>query len=100
MNPITIRFSTDADRNRVLELAELDGRAAPQGEALLAESGDRLVAAVGVSDGVAVADPFVSTRDVVELLRLRAEQERERALGRGPLLGRLMLIRQRAGVIA
>lgn len=100
MNPIAIRFSTDADRNRVLELAELDGRAAPRGEALLAESGDRLVAAVGVSDGVAVADPFVPTRDVVELLRLRAEQERERALGRGPLLGRLMLIRQRAGGIA
>jgi hypothetical protein len=100
MNPITIRFSTDADRNRVLELAELDGRAAPRGEALLAESGDGVVAAVGVSDGVAVADPFVPTRDVVELLRLRAEQERERALGRGPLLGRLTLIRQRAGVIA
>jgi hypothetical protein len=32
--------------------------------------------------------------------RLEAEQERERAVGRGPLLGRLMLLRQRAGAIA
>lgn len=34
------------------------------------------------------------------LRKLRAEQERERLYGRGPLLGRLMLIRQRAGTIA
>jgi hypothetical protein len=67
---------------------------------VLAEVDGRVVAAVGVADGVAVADPFVLTRDTLDLLRLRAEQERERTLGRGPLLGRLMLIRQRAGVIA
>ena len=100
MNPVTIRFSTDADRSSVLELAELDGHAAPEGEALLAEVDGRLWAAVGVADGVAVADPFVPAGEVLDLLRLRAEQERERTLGRGPLLGRLMLIRQRAGVIA
>jgi hypothetical protein len=100
MNPITIKFSTEADRKRILELAELDGRPAPQGDALLAETDGRLVAAVGVADGTAVADPFVLTGEVLDVLRLRAEQERERTLGRGPLLGRLMLIRQRAGVIA
>ena len=100
MNPITIRFSTDADRRRILELAELDGRAAPQGDTLLAEADDRLVAAVGVADGTSVAHPFVLTGEVLDVLKLRAEQERERTLGRGPLLGRLMLIRQRAGVIA
>ena len=100
MNPINIRFSTDADRASLAELAELDGHAAPQGEAVLAEVNGRIVAAVGVADGVAVADPFVLTSDTLDLLRLRAEQERERTLGRGPLLGRLMLIRQRAGVLA
>jgi hypothetical protein len=100
MDPINIRFSTKADRVAVAELAELDGHAAPQGEALLAEVDGRIVAAVGVADGVAVADPFVLTRDTLELLQVRAEQERERTLGRGPLLGRLMLIRQRAGVVA
>jgi hypothetical protein len=100
MNPITIRISTEADSARVHELAELDGHAAPKGEAVLAEVNGRLVAAVGVADGVAVADPFMLTGDTLEVLRVRAEQERERTLGRGPLLGRLMLIRQRAGVIA
>lgn len=100
MNPINIRFSTDSDRPSIAELAERDGHAAPQGEAVLAEVNGRIVAAVGVADGVAVADPFVLTSDTLDLLRLRAEQERERTLGRGPLLGRLMLIRQRAGVIA
>jgi hypothetical protein len=100
MNAITIRLSTEADKKRVLELAELDGHRAPAGEALLAEADGRLVAAVGVADGVAVADPFLPTANVLELLRLRAEQERERTLGRAPLLGRLMPVRQRAGVIA
>ena len=100
MNPITIRISTEADSARVHELAELDGHAAPKGEAVLAEVDGRLVAAVGVADGVAVADPFILASDTLEVLRVRAEQERERTLGRGPLLGRLMLIRQRAGVIA
>jgi hypothetical protein len=100
MSPITIRFSTDADRKRILELAELDGRAVPQGDVLLAELDGRLVAAVGVADGASVADPFVLTGEVLDVLKLRAEQERERTLARGPLLGRLMLIRQRAGVIA
>jgi hypothetical protein len=100
MNPITIRISTEADSARIHELAELDGHAAPKGEAVLAEVNGRLVAAVGVADGVAVADPFMLTSDTLEVLRVRAEQERERTLGRGPLLGRLMLIRQRAGVIA
>jgi hypothetical protein len=33
-----------------------------------------MVAAVSLSDGVAVADPFRATADVVALLRLRAGQ--------------------------
>jgi hypothetical protein len=100
MNAITIRFSTEDDRRQIHELAELDGHGAPEGEALLAEVNGRLWAAVGVADGVSVSDPFVPAGEVLDLLRMRADQERERTLGRGPLLGRLMLIRQRAGVIA
>ena len=99
-HPITIRLSTAADRDRIAELAELDGHRAPSGQALLAEVDGRLWAAVGVADGTAVSDPFERSGDIVGLLELRAEQERERAYGRGPLLGRLMLVRQRAGVIA
>lgn len=98
--PITIRYSTETDRDRVLALAELDGGKAPSGESLLAEVDGRLWAAVGIEDGVAVADPFELSGEVLSLLELRAEQDRERIFGRGPLLGRLMLVRQRAGVIA
>lgn len=100
MKIISISLSTEADGNRIVELAQLDGKPAPQGEALIAEVDGRLVAAVGVKDGVSVADPFVLTEDTLELLKVRAEQERERRYGKGPLLGRLMLIRQRAGIIA
>ncbi len=100
INPITLRYSKDGDRERIAELAELDGRPAPTGEVLLAEAEGRLVAAVGMTDGAAVADPFRPTADVVELMQMRVEQDRERWHGRGPLIGRLMLIRQRAGAIA
>jgi hypothetical protein len=98
--PITIRYSTESDCDRILELAELDGHRAPAGKVLLAEVDGRLWAAVGVADGAALADPFLPTGEVVELLRLRAEQERELTIGKGPLLGRLMLVRHRAGAIA
>lgn len=100
MNPLTIRFSTDADHQRVLELAQLDATAAPTGEVLLAEQDGRLVAALGLEDEISVADPFSRSAGALDLLRLRAEQERERRYGRGPLIGRLMLLRQRAGIIA
>jgi hypothetical protein len=78
--PITIRHSTEADRARVLELSELDGRPAPAGETLLAEVEGRLWAAVGIEDGAAVADPFRPAGDVEWLLQLRAEQERVMAI--------------------
>jgi hypothetical protein len=97
--PITIRRATDADRPRVLELAELDSRPAPVGETLLAEVQGKLWVAVGIEDGAAVADPFRPTVDVEWLLQMRAEQERLMAAP-GPKLGRLMTVRQRAGAIA
>ena len=83
--PVTIRLAGEHDRERIAELAELDSRRAPAGPALLAEVHGRLWAAVAISDGAAVADPFVPAGDIVGLLRLRAEQEREGVAGRGPL---------------
>ena len=97
--PITIRHSTELDRARVLELAELDERPAPTGETLLAEVDGRLWAAVGIGDGAAVSDPFRPAEEVVWLLQLRAEQERVMRAP-GPRLGRLMAVRQRAGAVA
>jgi hypothetical protein len=97
--PITIRHSAGGDRTRVLELAQLDGRAAPAGEMLLAEVGGKLWAAVGIEDGAAVADPFEPSGEVEWLLQMRAEQERAMRAP-GSRIGRLMTVRQQAGATA
>jgi hypothetical protein len=73
---ITIRRSTEADRSALVRLAQLDNRRVPQGASLLAYVDGELRAAVPLDRrGEAVADPFHLTRDVVELLRLRANQQ-------------------------
>jgi hypothetical protein len=60
------------------------------GGVLVAESGGRVVAALGLRDGLAVADPFVRTAAVVRLLRVRArELARERHPGLAFLRPRL-----------
>jgi len=65
---MTIKFSTEADRERIRRLAELDSKPAPQGDVLLAEVQGRLVAAIGM-DGSVIADPFERTGAVVQVLR-------------------------------
>ena len=89
-DPLTIKLSTDSDRDRVERLAQLDGGRAPQGDVLLAEVNGRLLAAVGM-DGTAVADPFERTADVVRLLRGQVSPGEPRSRGRrGGWLGRLL----------
>jgi hypothetical protein len=74
---IMIRHSTDADRDALDRLAQLDGRSVPSGASLLAYVDGELRAAVPLDRRAqAVADPFHLTGDVVELLRLRATQEK------------------------
>lgn|SRR5215211_2505448 len=73
---ITIRYSTTADAKALQRLAELDGRRALDGDALVAHVDGRLRAAIGIPDGRAIADPFHPTDDLVGLLRLRFSQER------------------------
>jgi hypothetical protein len=68
---ITIRLSTHDDRVAIERLAELDGRRAPSGESILAIAGGELRAALSLSGGDAVADPFSPTTELVELLRVR-----------------------------
>jgi hypothetical protein len=69
---ITIRPSTKADLPEIAQLAALDSRHSPAGDALLAFVDHELRAAVDLDSGDAVADPFHHTADLVELLRLRA----------------------------
>jgi hypothetical protein len=68
MNPITIRKSTDSDASDLRRLAELDSTRPLSGPALLAEHRGHPVAAVGLSDRRSIADPFLPTANVVEML--------------------------------
>jgi hypothetical protein len=74
---VTIKLATDADRDRIRRLAELDGRSGPHGDVLLAEVQGRLVAAMGM-DGTVVADPFERTAGVVKALRAQLAPRTER----------------------
>jgi hypothetical protein len=86
-----IRRATPADVLALYRLAELDSQPQLRGEALLVEVDGELRAALSLTDGRAIADPFEHTAELVELLRLRAKQtqtaERRRLLPR-PALAR------------
>jgi hypothetical protein len=71
---LTIRLATATDASAVRRLAALDSSFPPTGEVLLAEMGDELWAALSVDTGAAIADPFRPSRDLVELLRFRADR--------------------------
>lgn len=72
--PVTMRIAGIADDPQLRRLAELDSARLPAAPLLVGERGGRPVAALSLSEGVVVADPFASTADVVALLRLRARQ--------------------------
>lgn len=69
---IALRRATFGDSAAVARLAQLDETATPAGDLLLAELDGRLVAALPLDGGQPIADPFVRTQEIVELLRLRA----------------------------
>jgi hypothetical protein len=76
---ITIRRLTDGDRDAVRRLAQLDSRRAPEGELLGVEVEGRLLAAVSVSSGETIADPFSRTKEIRAMLDLRLAQLRRRS---------------------
>ena len=70
---ITIRPAYADDAESLVRLAVLDSApAVPSGELLLAEIDGELRAALSLSDGSAIADPFHPTADMIELLRVHA----------------------------
>ena len=73
---LLIRPGSPADEPAIARLSALDEHVLPSGERLIGELGGRIVAALDVRSGDAVADPFVPTSGVVELLGLRAAQVR------------------------
>jgi hypothetical protein len=74
---ITIRYAQIEDGFALARLAALDDRPPLTDAALLGFMDGELKAAVAVTDGHAIADPFERTAELVELLRLRAAQEPE-----------------------
>jgi hypothetical protein len=74
--PVLIPRAAAANEPAIARLAALDERELPRGERLIAEVEGRAVAAVELCSGAIVADPFVPTSAIVELLGLRAAQVR------------------------
>ena len=90
LNEMVLRTGRPADEAAIRRLALLDSARPLRGEALVAEVSGRPVAALDLSDGRIVADPFEHTAEVVELLRVRAKgMETERTPHRFRMLDRL-----------
>jgi hypothetical protein len=85
--PITIRRAHPEEPD-VLRIAALDSARVPVAPLLVAEVDGRVRAALSLDDGSSIADPFHSTRDLLDLLRAHAAAS---ALRRGGLLTRLGL---------
>ena len=73
---LSLRHATPADAGAVAYLAELDETERLEGSVLLAFAGDRPVAAMSLDDGRTAADPFARTAAAVDLLRMKAREER------------------------
>lgn len=71
---VTIRRLGGGDETEVSKLAERDSAHRPAGELLGAEVDGRLMAAISLAGGDVIADPFHPTREIVDVLRLRARQ--------------------------
>ena len=68
------RLDRLADGPAIHRLAELDSAQVPSGALVGAEIGGRLLAAISLTDGSAIADPFARTRELTELLAVRRRQ--------------------------
>lgn len=68
---IIIREATTGDAFALRRLAALDSRAALRGTALVAEEHGELRAAIDLSDGRVIANPFAPTADLVDMLRIQ-----------------------------
>ncbi len=90
---VELRLCRVGDDPELERLAELDERPVPQGRLVVAIVRGRIVAALPLSGGSALTDPFTRTAHLVKLLELRAAQLREPELRRRILPRPLGLIR-------
>ena len=66
---VLLRHATTADDRVLRDLADLDSTSLPSGPFLVAEVDGHPRAALSLSDGTAIADPFERTAELVDLLR-------------------------------
>jgi hypothetical protein len=78
MTNLTVRPALSGDRAAIERLAALDSASPPTGSMLVAEADSRMLAALPLGSGRAIADPFEPTAEAVALLELRAAQLAER----------------------
>jgi hypothetical protein len=76
-NTIVIRRAEADDVDHLRYLAALDSARALLGDVLVAEADGVIRAAYSVDERRAIADPFVPTAELVELLEIRAAPLRE-----------------------
>ena len=69
---ITIRPAAPEDTGQVARVAGRDTGVLPAGPLLVAMVGGDMRAAISLTDGAVVADPFHRTAELVEMLRIRA----------------------------
>jgi hypothetical protein len=74
MQNLVVRRSTSGDESALARLAALDSASPPRGPALIAEADSRMLAALPLGSGRAIADPFEPTAEAVALLELRRMQ--------------------------
>jgi hypothetical protein len=91
--PVTLRLAAAADLPALRRLAERDSASVPPAPQLIAIRGGKLEAAISLTSGELVADPFMPTADLRELLRYAARRRpallrprRARRHTRSPLL--------------
>ena len=73
-NAYVVRLASERDDETVRQLAELDGASHPLIEpVLIGEIHGRPAAAISLTDGRVVADPFQATSHLTPIMRLRAD---------------------------
>ena len=73
-NSITLRLALASDEHELARLAALDSSKTPVRPVLLVLVNRQPLAAISLTDGTVVADPFQRTAELVELLHARSRQ--------------------------
>ena len=96
---VTIRPARPSDSHDLAVLAILDSASKLKGDVIVAEVDGRVVAAKPLDGGRAIADPFVRTVALLQLLEIRARQLRgDSARRKWNLIARLTVLHERLAV--